>query len=207
MKSYRICIALCLAFFVVFAHSADQPKIEIKEGARIQPYNFYPRVKLETSLGDIIIELRRNRAPITVNNFLMYVKEKQYDNTLFHRVIEDYIVQGGGFSTSMESLPAKYKIFNESGNGLKNIRYSLAMARMNDPHSANRQFFFNVNDNDNLDPNKRWGYTVFAEVIEGFDVVDAMAAVETHLDPVSGLEDKPVQDLVLIKASILPQEE
>lgn len=187
------------------AQARETPKISSPIGEKVQKYNFYPRVKLSTSMGDIIIELRRDRAPITVNNFLTYVKQKEYNNTLFHRVIAGYIIQGGGYDLTMKEQKANYKIVNESGNGLKNTHYTIAMARMNDPHSAKRQFFFNMNDNKNLDPGRTWGYTVFGEVVEGQEVLDAMALVGTHVDPQTGLPDAPIENVILKMATIIPE--
>lgn len=190
----------------VQAKAKERPVLANPIGEAVQRDNLYPRVKFETSLGDVVIELRRDRAPITVNNFLTYVKQKEYDNTLFHRIIGGYIVQGGGYDLEMKEKPTNYKIINESGNGLKNTQYSIAMARMSNPHSAMRQFFFNIADNENLDPNRRsWGYTVFGEVFEGQEIIDAMAAVATHVDPDTGLPDSPVNDVILKKVIIVPE--
>lgn len=188
-----------------FAQAKQAPKLSIPAGEAIQKDNFYPRVKLETSMGDIIIELNRSKAPVTTNNFLLYVKQKQYDNTLFHRIIVDYIVQGGGYNPEFEEQKSFNKIINESGNGLKNTAYSIAMARMNDPHSAKRQFFFNVKDNENLDPGRSWGYTVFGDVIEGQEVIDAMSKVETEVNQLIGYPNTPVENIILKRATILPE--
>lgn len=197
-------ILLCLSF-IASAQTLEKPKMNSPIGEAIQKDNYYPRVKFETSMGDIVIELSRSKAPITSNNFLTYVKEKEYDNTLFHRIIADYIVQGGGYTPDFTERKANYKIINESGNGLKNEAYSIAMARMNDPHSAKRQFFFNISDNDNLDPGRNWGYTVFGMVVEGQEVLDAMASVETHVNPQIGFPDTPVENVILKRATILPE--
>ncbi len=175
-----------------------------KDGSHIQPDNFYPRVKLETSMGDIIVELDRSRAPITSNNFLRYVDKRSFEGTIFHRVIKDFVVQGGGYNEEFKE-PSKFPtIFNESGNGLKNDMYSIAMARQNEPHTANRQFFFNMNDNESLDPGRNWGYAVFGSVVEGYEVVDAMAEVETEYKALIGWPDVPKTPIILKKATILP---
>jgi peptidyl-prolyl cis-trans isomerase A (cyclophilin A) len=174
------------------------------EGAKIQPDNLFPRVKLETSMGDIVVELDRIKAPITTNNFLLYVSKRSYEDTIFHRVIKDFVVQGGGYDSEFNSKPTIRTIFNESGNGNKNERYTLAMARENDPHSAGRQFFFNMNDNDSLDPGRKWGYAVFGRVTEGMDVLDKIAAVETDVHETFGWPDVPVEPVILKKATILP---
>ena len=161
----------------------------------IDPDNLFPQVKLETSMGIIIVELDRVRAPITVDNFLTYVVTGEYNNTIFHRVVAEFIVQGGGYSQD---------IINESGNGLKNESGTIAMAKENRPHTANRQFFFNVADNTNLDPGRRWGYAVFGSVIEGQEVIDAMALVKTDYNEEMAWEDVPIEPIMLIKASLLP---
>jgi peptidyl-prolyl cis-trans isomerase A (cyclophilin A) len=204
-----ILIALCLmlpfASKFAMAQATETPKLSAPIGEAIQKDNFYPRIKFETTMGEIVVELNRAKAPLTTNNFLTYVKQKEYDNTLFNRIIENYIVQGGGYDLNYKEKKANFKIINESGNGLKNEMYSIAMARMNDPHSAKRQFFFNAKDNKNLDPGRNWGYTVFGMVIEGQEVIDAMAAVATDVDAGTGYPDTPVENVVLTRASILPE--
>jgi peptidyl-prolyl cis-trans isomerase A (cyclophilin A) len=180
---------------------AAQPK---DDGSQIQADNYYPRVKLETSMGDIVVELNRSRAPIAVNNFLRYSVKRSYEGTIFHRVIADFVVQGGGYDEEFAELPSYGYIFNESGNGLKNQKYTIAMARQNDPHSANRQFFFNMNDNESLDPGRNWGYTVFGTVVEGYETLDKIALVKTDIDPTFGWPDVPVDKVVLKRVVILP---
>lgn len=172
--------------------------------AAIDPNNLYPQVKFETSMGDIIVELDRIRAPLTVDNFLQYVVSGEYDNTVFHRVVTDYVVQGGGYNTELEAKDIKSAVVNESGNGLKNELGTIAMARENKPHSANRQFFFNAADNSNLDPGRSWGYTVFGAIIEGEAVMEAMAKVKTDFNGSLGWEDVPIEPIVLKKATLLP---
>ncbi|MFT6248137.1 MAG: peptidyl-prolyl cis-trans isomerase A (cyclophilin A) [Cognaticolwellia sp.] len=170
----------------------------------IDPDNLFPQVKLETSMGVIIVELDRIRAPLTVDNFLTYVVSGEYDNTIFHRVVSEFIVQGGGYNKNFELKKVNKSIVNESGNGLKNEIGTIAMAKERHPHSANRQFFFNVNDNTSLDPGRKWGYTVFGAITEGQEVVDAMALVTTDYSDVMGWEDVPLEPIILIKASLLP---
>ncbi|MDG1752877.1 MAG: peptidylprolyl isomerase [Thalassotalea sp.] len=170
----------------------------------IDPDNLYPQVKLETSMGIIIVELDRVKAPITVDNFLNYVVKKEYDNTVFHRVIKDFIVQGGGYDKDFSMKKTNENIVNESGNGLKNDSFTIAMAKENRPHTANRQFFFNVKDNKSLDPGRKWGYAVFGAVVEGEEVIEAMAIVETDYDASMGWNDVPVEPITLIKATLLP---
>lgn len=174
------------------------------DGSNVQPDNYYPRVKLETSMGEIVVELDRRRAPITTNNFLRYVSKNGYNGTLFHRVVPNFVVQGGGYNKDFEQKPSYPEIFNESGNGMKNELYTVAMARQNEPHSATRQFFFNVNDNPSLDPGKEWGYAVFGMVVEGQEVVDKMMEVETEYQMRLREPNSPVEPIVLEKATVLP---
>jgi peptidyl-prolyl cis-trans isomerase A (cyclophilin A) len=172
----------------------------------IDPDNLFPLVKLETSKGIVIVELDRIRAPLTVDNFLMYVVKGEYNNTIFHRVVSDFIVQGGGYDEHFNAKKIDGDIANESGNGLKNIIGTIAMAKENRPHTANRQFFFNTGDNKSLDPGRRWGYTVFGAIIEGQEVIDAMNLVETEYNDGMGWDDVPVEPITLIKATLLPAE-
>lgn len=141
------------------------------------------RVLLSTSMGKIVLELDDAKAPNTVANFVQYVADGHYDGTIFHRVIDNFMVQGGGFDVDMKQKPTRAAIDNEATNGLKNTIYSIAMARTGDPHSATAQFFINVKDNDFLNftsPNGNgWGYCVFGKVVEGMDVVDAIRDVPT----------------------------
>lgn len=164
-----------------------------------------PQVKLETSLGDIVIELNQEKAPETVENFLNYVEDGFYNGTIFHRVIPNFMIQGGGFDEDFNQKTTKAPIQNEADNGLSNKRGSVAMARTNDPHSATAQFFINVVDNDFLDFRGKvpsgWGYAVFGEVIEGMDVVDEIRNVSTTMR--GPHQDVPVENVVIIKASVL----
>ncbi len=172
----------------------------------IDPNNIYPKVAFETSMGTIVVELDRVRAPITVDNFLTYVVSGEYNNTIFHRVIADFIVQGGGYDENFTIKKVNDNIVNESGNGLKNTFGTIAMAKQSRPHTANRQFFFNVADNDSLDPGRRWGYTVFGIVVEGEEVLTKMAAVKTDYHQEMAWQDVPVQAIVIHKAKLLPAE-
>lgn len=164
-----------------------------------------PQVKLETSLGDIVIELNEDKAPITVANFLSYVNEGFYDGTIFHRVIKNFMIQGGGFTQEFQQKTTKSAIENEADNGLSNKRGAVSMARTNDPHSATAQFFINTVDNGFLDFQGKvpsgWGYAVFAEVIEGMDVVDAIREVDTTMR--GPHQDVPAEDIVIIKATVI----
>ena len=181
------------------AHAAKK-----SDGSHIQPDNYYPRVKIETSMGDIVVELDRRRAPITVNNFLRYVDKRSYEDTIFHRIVPGFVVQGGGYTTDFEGKSNFPAIFNESGNGLTNDLHTIAMARQNDPHTANRQFFFNVNDNESLNPGRDWGYAVFGLIVEGEDVVDAMSEVETEYSLVLNANNVPIEPIVIKKVTVLP---
>ena len=140
-----------------------------------------PQVKLSTSMGDIVVQLDPAKAPKTVENFLSYVKDKHYDGTVFHRVIGDFMIQGGGFTADMVQKPTKPPVVLEASNGLKNDLYTIAMARTGNPNSATSQFFINVKDNDMLNAPKPdgHGYTVFGKVIKGTDVVDKIKNVDT----------------------------
>ncbi|MEN9473443.1 MAG: hypothetical protein RIS48_163 [Pseudomonadota bacterium] len=142
-----------------------------------------PRVKLETSLGVIRLELDAQKAPKTVANFVQYVKDKHYDGTVFHRVIDGFMIQGGGFTADMQQKPTRASIPNEADNGLKNLPLTVAMARTNDPHSASAQFFINIADNRFLNHTQPtlngWGYAVFGKVVAGADVVDKIRQVRT----------------------------
>lgn len=175
-------------------------------GSDIDPDNGFPQIKMVTSMGEIIIELNRERAPITANNFLWLVKNKEYDNTIFHRIIKNFVVQGGGVNPDMTSKSDNYLIINESGNGLTNDFGTIAMARETEPHSASRQFYFNVNPqgNRNLNPNsRRWGYTVFGEVINGIEVLEKMAQVHVGSDSKKGWDDVPLTKIYLKSATII----
>ena len=164
-----------------------------------------PHVLLKTNKGDITIELDAEKAPKTVENFINYVNSGFYNGTIFHRVINNFMVQGGGFEVGMAQKDTNAPVENEANNGLKNDRYTLAMARTNDPHSATAQFFINVADNDFLNhtnptPNG-WGYAVFGKVIAGNEVVDAIKGVKTGS---KGLhQDVPVDDVIIESATLV----
>ena len=177
-----------------------------KAGQFIQPNNLYPKVKLMTSHGDIIVELDRSRAPISVNNFLSYVKNKRYDNTLFHRLEPEFVLQGGGYDANYKAVEELKPIFNESGNGLKNQLYTIAMARLTDPHSATSQFYFNLQDNPHLDPGRTWGYAVFGYISEGTEVLEKIRAVQTDTSAELGWPNVPVEKVLLKTAIILPEQ-
>lgn len=194
--------ALFLALLLITT-SAVAAKKE-KDGSHVQPDNYYPRVKMETSMGDVIVELDRRRAPITVNNFLRYADAGSYNNTVFHRIVPGYIVQGGGYDAEYGEKPEYDPIFNESGNGMKNKMYTIAMARQNNPHSATRQWFFNMGENSNLDPGRDWGYAVFGMIVDGESVIEKMMEVELDYQPAIGEINAPKEPILLKKVTIIP---
>ncbi len=191
---YRLLIALCLSF--VFA----TPGLAAQD---------HPRVILHTNQGDITLELYPDKAPKTVENFLAYVRDGFYDGTLFHRVISNFMIQGGGYTQDYRRKRTRAPIRNEADNGLSNLRGTIAMARTADPHSATAQFFINVVDNKFLDyraPTTRgWGYCVFGRVVEGMDVVDKIRRIPTGpAGPFA--KDAPRIPVVIEKAEILTPE-
>ena len=161
-------------------------------------------VKLTTNFGDITLELDAEKAPITVANFLQYVESGYYDGVIFHRVIDGFMVQGGGFDADMKQKATKEEIKNEADNGLANEKYTVAMARTYIPDSASSQFFINVGDNDFLNHTAKnasgWGYCVFGKVVEGMDVVDKIRAVKTTSK--AGHRDVPIEPVIIEKASL-----
>ena len=161
-----------------------------------------PRVKLSTSMGDIVVELAPEKAPKTVQNFLQYVKDKHYDGTVFHRVIDGFMIQGGGFSTDLAQKPTRDPVPLEASNGLKNDTYTIAMARTGNPNSATSQFFINVKNNDSLNAPSPdgYGYTVFGKVVAGKDVVDKIRAVPTGNK--NGMQNVPLVPVVIQSATL-----
>lgn len=162
-------------------------------------------IKLHTNHGVITLKLFADKAPETVANFIQYVKDGHYDNTIFHRVISNFMIQGGGFDSDMKQKSTRETIKNEANNGLSNKKGTIAMARTMEPHSASAQFFINVKDNDFLDHSaptvQGWGYTVFGEVVEGMDVVDAIKNVATTSK--GGHQDVPRDAVIIEKAEIV----
>ena len=195
--------ALAFAPALVSAAPAAAPSNSTSEGTKAMSTN--PRVKLHTNQGDMVITLDAAKAPKTVENFLTYVKEGFYNGTVFHRVIDGFMVQGGGFEPGMKQKQTHAPIENEANNGLKNDKYTLAMARTSDPHSATAQFFINVSNNDFLNftaptPNG-WGYAVFGTVTEGTDVVDKIKGVKTGNKGFH--QNVPNEDVIIEKAEVL----
>lgn len=180
-------VALAMAAFVPAAFAAQATQ-----------------VKVDTNMGAFVIELNAKAAPKTVENFLAYVKSGFYKNTLFHRVIPNFMIQGGGFVMGMEEKDTRAPIALESRNGLSNVRGTIAMARTNDPNSATSQFFINVRDNRFLDANQAQdgnGYAVFGKVVSGMSTVDAIARVKTH--SVGYYDDVPIRDVVIKNMSVI----
>ena len=163
------------------------------------------KVQFQTNLGNIIIELDKKKAPETVDNFVRYVSNGHYDKTIFHRVINGFMIQGGGFEKNMKEKATSAPIQNEADNGLKNKAFTLAMARTNDPHSASSQFFINLVDNEFLDHSSKtmngWGYAVFGKVIDGTDVVNMIAEVKTTTKGFH--DDVPVKPITIKKATVI----
>jgi len=164
-----------------------------------------PKIIISTTLGDITVQLEADKAPVGTENFVHYVMDNWFNGTLFHRVIPNFMAQGGGMLPGMEEKPSGDAIENEADNGLKNERGTLAYARTMDPNSATTQFFINLKDNAFLDHTAKtsqgWGYAVFGKVVDGMDVVDAMAAVETTTR--RGHQDVPVEDIVITKTTLI----
>lgn len=162
-------------------------------------------IKLHTNHGVITLKLFADKAPETVKNFIQYVKDGHYDNTVFHRVISNFMIQGGGFDTDMQQKSTRAPIKNEADNGLSNTVGTVAMARTMEPHSASSQFFINVKDNTFLNHTapdiQGWGYTVFGEVVDGMDVVNAIKDVATTTR--NGHQDVPTEDVIIEKAEVV----
>ncbi len=195
MKTIRIILALLLAGLCILPAHAASSSSATKGKMKM--------VKLHTNKGTITLQLDAEKAPLTVKNFLDYVNSGFYSNTIFHRVIPNFMIQGGGFEPGMKQKPTNAPVKNEAANGLKNDVYTIAMARTSDPHSATAQFFINVKNNSFLDyPGQDgWGYCVFGKVVEGSDVIDAIAKVKTGR---SGFhQDVPTEDVIITKAEVV----
>ncbi len=188
-RNSGVCLFIVAAALVFLAFGCRSEKGNLK-GLKM--------VKLETTKGVIIIEVNETAAPVTVANFLQYVKDGFYDGTIFHRVIPDFMIQGGGFTPDMKQKTTRPPIVNEAKNGLKNKRGAIAMARLSDPNSATSQFYINLVDNAYLDKS---GYTVFGQVVEGMEVVDAIAKVEKGIKDMH--EDVPVEAVIIKSAKVV----
>ncbi len=186
-----------LASFILFACIIFSPGLAAQGN---------PQAMIHTSMGDIQLELYADKAPATVENFINYAKNGFYDGTIFHRVIDSFMIQGGGFTPDMQKKATGEPILNEAGNGLSNMRGTIAMARTNDPHSATAQFFINVQNNTNLDysggaSSRDWGYAVFGRVISGMEVVDEIRFVATETQ--GQFADVPVEPVTIDNIEII----
>jgi peptidyl-prolyl cis-trans isomerase B (cyclophilin B) len=192
MRNFILTLMLFLTTTISFATENTMPDTQSK-------------VKFTTSLGEFVVQLNLEKAPISSKNFITYVKEGFYAGTIFHRIIPGFMAQGGGFDIDFKQKEVHGSIQNEADNGLKNTKGTLAMARTGDPHSATAQFFINYKDNGFLDhtspTSQGWGYAVFAEVIEGMDVVDAMAKATTGNR--GGHQDVPTENIIIEKAEMM----
>ena len=195
---------LMITLFSSFSYATEKTTDNPAEPPTKLPIDA-PQVRLETSLGNIIIELDASAAPKTVKNFLSYVNDGFYNGTIFHRVIKGFMIQGGGFTKDMKQKPTKAEITNEADNGLKNLKGTIAMARTNAPHSASSQFFINTVDNAFLDfkakSGRGWGYCVFAKVVDGMEVVDAIEKQATGVK--NSFRDVPVTPIIIKKAVLV----
>jgi peptidyl-prolyl cis-trans isomerase A (cyclophilin A) len=196
-------VAMGLLLLGALAHAASPPTSQPPPASSNSQPN--PRVRVVTSMGNFVIELYPDRAPLTVESFLRYVREGQYTNTLFHRVIANFVIQGGGHdATTYKLKPIHGYIPNESGNGLQNKRGWVGLARASAPHTGNCQFYINLVDNPELDPvPTRWGYAVFGQVVEGMDVVDRIGATPTgSMGPFA--TDAPLKPVIIEQIVLLP---
>jgi peptidyl-prolyl cis-trans isomerase A (cyclophilin A) len=192
-----------LSMFIGGHSVAETPECFPEE---VIPDNMFPAIRLKTNMGDIVVELDRLRAPVTANNFLRYVLANKYKNTIFHRVMPGFVVQGGGYNETIDEKEPFAAIINESGNGLKNMPMTIAMARFDDPHSATNQFYFNLSANSSLDPNpKSWGYAVFGQVISGQEVIEAISNVDTGYSEDLDASDVPLAPVKLLSATVLEE--
>ncbi|MCG7566189.1 peptidylprolyl isomerase [Pseudoalteromonas sp. CnMc7-15] len=196
--------AVFLTFFI------SLPTLAAVQGQFVQKDNLFPRVEFATSEGKVVVELDRSRAPITVNNFLTYVQDGSYKGSVFHRVERDeendrdFVIQGGGYDKNYDGLHENDPIFNESGSGLENDMYTIAMAYQDrKPHSATRQFFFNMDNNDHLNPGSDWGFAVFGSVVEGFETLDKIMRVETDYQEKIGYSYVPKQPVIIFNIKVL----
>ena len=178
----------------IAAEKAADPKAPAKPASAAHA----PQIQVFTSMGNFTIELNAERAPLTVANILAYVDAGHYTNTLIHRVVANFVIQGGGFNVDYSPKAATLKVPNESGNGLSNVRGTVGLARTADPHGGNAQFYVNLNDNAALDPNAtRWGYAVFGRVTDGMDVVDKIGNVATGKH--GAIDETPLKPIVILK--------
>ena len=203
MKQLLLTLGFLAAACAAPAFAADKSP-ESKTPAKPAVTTASPQVQVVTSMGNFTIELNAERAPLTVANFLAYVDQGHYTNTLVHRAVANFVIQGGGFNADYTAKAAAVKVVNESGNGLSNIRGTVGLARTQDPHGGNAQFYVNINDNAALDPNQtRWGYAVFGRVTSGMDVVDRIGNVATGAH--GGIkEETPLKPIVIQRIERVP---
>jgi peptidyl-prolyl cis-trans isomerase A (cyclophilin A) len=193
MKQLPLIAGLILSTCLTSSFAAETPA---KPAAAPTPVAS-PQVQVVTSMGNFTIELNAERAPLTVANFLKYVDQGHYTGTIFHRVVANFVIQGGGFDATGKPVPAPNKVVNESGNGLTNQRGTVGLARSGEPHGGDAQFYVNLYDNEALDPNKtRWGYAVFGKVVQGMEVVDKIGNVPTGSRGMFK-EDAPMQPVII----------
>jgi cyclophilin family peptidyl-prolyl cis-trans isomerase len=201
MKQLFLALGLIASSIFQPGLAADKAADKAADAAKnaVVPAAPSQRVQVFTSMGNFTIELNAERAPLTVPHFLRYVDSGQYTNSIFHRVIASFLIQGGGYDTHYSLKPTPYKVFNESGNGLTNQRGTVGMARTAEPHGADSQFYINLYDNAALDPNQsRWGYAVFGKIVQGMEVVDKIGNVSTgKVGPIK--EDAPLEQVVILK--------
>jgi peptidyl-prolyl cis-trans isomerase A (cyclophilin A) len=203
-RAYMIRSFTALAMALVASATLGAEPASPQAPAAQSPAPTHTRVRVTTSVGIMVFELEDERAPLTVANFLKYVRAGQYNGTIFHRVIANFVIQGGGYLPDFSKRPTRDAIPNESGNGLRNTRGTIGMARTDEPHSAHAQFFVNLADNPDLDPlPTRWGYAVFGHIIQGVDVLDRIGNVATGA---AGelKEDVPVKPVIIQKIEIVP---
>jgi cyclophilin family peptidyl-prolyl cis-trans isomerase len=209
MKQLLLTVGMISAAWASLSVAAEAPPAAAApatEAAKTQPKpatpaapatSAAPQVQVVTSMGNFTIELNAERAPLTVAHFLKYVDQGHYSGTIIHRVVANFVIQGGGFDSNYKAVPAPVKVVNESGNGLTNQRGTVGMARSQEPHGSDAQFYVNLFDNEALDPNKtRWGYAVFGKVVQGMEVVDRIGNVSTGpRGPFK--EDAPLKPVVI----------
>jgi peptidyl-prolyl cis-trans isomerase A (cyclophilin A) len=202
MKQILLILGLMSAVCPSLDFAADTPPAPAKTAPAVTAAS--PQVQVVTSMGNFTIELNPERAPLTVAHFLRYVDQGYYSNVIFHRVVQSFVIQAGGFDADYNAKHAPEKVVNESGNGLSNIRGAVGMARTSSPHAADAQFFVNLGDNQALDPNQtRWGYAVFGRVIQGMDVVDKIGNVATGSHgPIK--EETPLKPVIVLRIERVP---
>jgi peptidyl-prolyl cis-trans isomerase A (cyclophilin A) len=200
MKQLLLTLGILAASSLPIAQAAEKPPAPEKPAVAAPS----PQVLVVTSMGNFTIELNAERAPLTVANFLNYVDQGHYTNTIVHRVVANFVVQMGGFDTDYKPRTAAARVPNESGNGLSNVRGTVGLARTQDPHGGNAQFYVNIADNAALDPNQtRWGYAVFGKVVSGMEIVDRISNVATGAHGIMK-EEVPVKQIVVLRIERVP---